>query len=63
MQPTAKPRLNCLEHLGQRILGLALRWWIGMVGLPNVDGGQGFSFGTPRRKSSCGKLPVGRGSG
>ena len=25
MQPTTKPRLDCLEHVGQRILGIALR--------------------------------------
>jgi hypothetical protein len=44
MQPTAKPRLDCLKHLGQRILGLALSVWLRWLVFPNVNGGQGFSF-------------------
>jgi hypothetical protein len=45
MQPTAKPRLDCLEHLGQRILGIALSPGLGWLVFPNMNGGQGFSFG------------------
>ena len=44
MQPTAQPRLDCLKHLGQRILGVALSPGLGWLVFPNLNGGQGFSF-------------------
>ena len=44
MQPTAQPRLDCLKHLGQRILGVVLNRGLGWLVFPNLNGGQGFSF-------------------
>jgi hypothetical protein len=54
MQPTAKPRLDCLENLGQRILGIALSVGLERLVFLNVNGGQDFSFRAPRRKFSLG---------
>ena len=44
MQPTAQPRLDCLKHLGQRILGVVLSRGRGWLIFPNLNVGQGISF-------------------
>jgi hypothetical protein len=63
MQPTTKPRLDCLEYVGQRILGIALRAGLGGFVFPEVNGGQGFSFRRGGANLPGGELPVRRVEG